>query len=96
MRLTALHIGIIVALMAVVVLTYAALTVDYYSWELKFSLWLQGFSLGRADFSPGVAVLGGCEGSIRGGAAGDVRRAVAPALAIGGHIRELWFPCRTC
>ena len=49
MRLTALHIGIIVALMAVVVLTYAALTVDYYSWELKFSLWLQGFSLGRAD-----------------------------------------------
>ena len=49
MRLTALHTGIIVALMAVVVLTYAALTVDYYSWELEFSLWLQGFSLGRAD-----------------------------------------------
>ena len=49
MRLTALHTGIIVALMAVVVLTYAALTVDYYSWELEFSLWLQGFGLGRAD-----------------------------------------------
>ncbi len=49
MRLKALHIGIIVTLMAMVVLTYAALTVDYYSWELEFSLWLQGFSLGRAD-----------------------------------------------
>ena len=49
-----MHTGIIVALMAMVVLTYAALTVDYYSWELEFSLWLQEFSLGPADFLRGV------------------------------------------
>ena len=49
-----MHTGIIVALMAMVVLTYAALTVDHFSWELEFSLWLQGFSLGPADFLRGV------------------------------------------
>ena len=49
-----MHTGIIVALMAMVVLTYAALMVDYYSWELEFSLWLQGFTLGPADFLRGV------------------------------------------
>ena len=49
-----MHTGIIVALMAMVVLTYAALTVDYYRWELEFSLWLQGFALGPADFLRGV------------------------------------------
>ncbi len=49
-----MHTGIIVALMAMVVLTYAALTVDYYSWELEFSRWLQGFTLGSADFLRGV------------------------------------------
>ena len=49
-----MHTGIIVALMAMVVLTYAALTVDHFSWELEFSLWLQGFTLGPADFLRGV------------------------------------------
>ena len=62
MRLTALHTGIIVALMAVVVLTYAALTVDYYSWELEFSRWLQGFSLGPADFLRGWLFWMGARG----------------------------------
>ena len=49
-----MHTGIIVALTAVVVLTYAALTVDHFSWELEFSLWLQGFTLGPTDFLRGV------------------------------------------
>ena len=49
-----MHTGIIVALMAMVVLTYAALTVDHFRWELEFSLWLQGFTLGPADFLRGV------------------------------------------
>ena len=75
MRLTALHIGIIVALMAMVVLTYAALTVDYYSWELEFSRWLQGFSLGPADFLRGWLFWIGARGI-----AGAVMLAVCVAL----------------
>ena len=75
MRLTTLHTGIIVALMAMVVLTYAALTVDYYSWELEFSRWLQGFSLGPADFLRGWLFWIGARGI-----AGAVMLAVCVAL----------------
>ena len=57
-----MHTGIIVALMAMVVLTYAALTVDYYSWELELSLWLQGFTLGPADFLRGWLYWMGARG----------------------------------
>ena len=57
-----MHTGIIVALMAVVVLTYAALTVDHFRWELEFSLWLQGFTLGPADFLRGVLFWVGVRG----------------------------------
>ena len=75
MRLEALHTGIIVALMAMAVLTYAALTVDYYSWELEFSRWLQGFSLGPADFLRGWLFWIGARGI-----AGAVMLAVCVAL----------------
>ena len=57
-----MHTGIIVALMAMVVLTYAALTVDHFSWELEFSRWLQGFSLGLADFLRGWLYWMGARG----------------------------------
>ena len=91
MRLTALHIGIIVAFMAVVVLTYAALTVDYYSWELEFSRWLQGFSLGPADFLRGWLFWMGARGSRRRGGAGGVFSSLVSALEAGGCIRGSGF-----